>query len=296
MAPILSAVVPVSNMAGRLRNLQSWICESNQSEIEVIIVHDKKDNATGIELANIVKGLNNVEIVETNCGNPGEARNLGMSLATGEWICFWDSDDIPIPSVTLEVIKSEMITSETDLIVFPYKYVDIPKKLEVTKNRVAIAGVDLNLEIALDPGIWRYVFRLEGVKATNFPPLMMGEDQVWLARIGIFEKKKVVTNLTNYSYIQGFGPQLTKSKVAIRDIPNASGLILETLMMSSVESKEYLSTLVIRQIITGVKRLPGFEKLRTVSTLVQLGKRVGLRLITRNFLKVISYQKKYALK
>jgi glycosyltransferase involved in cell wall biosynthesis len=296
MAPILSAVVPVSNMAGRLRNLQSWICESNQSEIEVIIVHDKKDNATGIELANIVKGLNNVEIVETNCGNPGEARNLGMSLATGEWICFWDSDDIPIPSVTLEVIKSEMITSETDLIVFPYKYVDIPKKLEVTKNRVAIAGVDLNLEIALDPGIWRYVFRLEGVKATNFPPLMMGEDQVWLARIGIFEKKKVVTNLTNYSYIQGFGPQLTKSKVAIRDIPNASGLILETLMMSSVESKEYLSTLVIRQIITGVKRLPGFEKLRTVSTLVQLGKRVGLKLITRNFLKVISYQKKYALK
>jgi len=283
-------------MAGRLQNLKSWISSLDENEIQVIIVHDKKDDATAIELASAIKDLKNIELVETNCGNPGEARNLGMSVSTGEWICFWDSDDIPTPSVTLDVIKTESVSADVDLIVFPYKYVDLAQKLEFINNSVANEGVDLNLEIALNPGIWRYVFRRSEVKANKFPPLMMAEDQVWLARIGIFEKKKVVTNKTNYSYIQGAGPQLTKNPEAIKDISAASELILETLINCSKQNQLYLSILVVRQIITGVKRLKGHEKLRTASTLLQLRQIVGSKLIARSFLKVFSYQKRYSLK
>lgn len=87
-----SVVIPTYNREKTiLRSVQS-VLEQTYSDIEVLVIDDGSDDATG----EVVKRIEDDRVryirLEQN-GGVSNARNTGARMAQGEWIAFQDSDD-----------------------------------------------------------------------------------------------------------------------------------------------------------------------------------------------------------
>jgi hypothetical protein len=107
--------------------------------------------------------------------------------------------------------------------------------------------IEANLaELALNPGIWRIIFKSDLVRYSHFEDYQMAEDQDFLARIFTSQTKCIFTPEVFYTYVKHNQGQQTKSKVAIRDLS---------------KSIPRLSILLVRQMLTGVKNIKGLALL-----------------------------------
>ena len=62
------------------------------------------------------------------------------------------------------------------------------------ENSFTLSGV------ALNPGIWRMIFRKEILDCMQFQEIYMGEDQIFLFELRIWEKKVVLVEDSGYIY------------------------------------------------------------------------------------------------
>lgn len=211
--PLLTVVVPVSRMYGKLQNLFLWLNDIDKYECEVIIIHDKQDHNTSEELQRHLKELDSpkVTFLEGSFGSPGLARNFGKHYSTGTHIMFCDSDDVLHLSSAIEVIR---MNSSPAIIIGRYEAVDSFSNHKVVKH---LAPMNL-LQLAKSPGIWRFIFKSEVVKNVNFTEYCMGEDQLFLAQIGMFSRDVLCVSETLYHYYTNNPNQLTAQKERIPDL------------------------------------------------------------------------------
>jgi glycosyltransferase involved in cell wall biosynthesis len=233
----LSVVVPVTRMSGRLQKLYQWLPTVDTNLIRVIIVHDSQDGTTGLELIQMISELNleaKVEFVEGTFLSPGKARNAGLKHATTPWIAFWDSDDLPNPDKFLDqILKAD--ETQSQMVIGNYE--------EVTPDgKICHKFVDwapLELQIALNPGLWRMAFVQLLIENESFVTSKMGEDQIFLAKIFAKRPKIYKSDATLYSYFCDSPTQATKNTFARMEIFNS----LSTLRTISNEKHGSLAEL-----------------------------------------------------
>ena len=91
----VSAIVPAYNRAGLLEETLRSLMAQRMPPHEVIVVDDGSDeNIAGVA----ARFCGKVRYVRTANGGAPAARNLGASLATGDWLWFCDSDDLWHPT------------------------------------------------------------------------------------------------------------------------------------------------------------------------------------------------------
>ena len=246
---LLSVIVPIGNMAGHLQFVESWLKQVKKYSLEVILVHDQTFLDVGTEIKELVQLVNTskVILIQGVFGDPGSARNAGLEIATGYWVGFWDSDDTPNIENIFAAIK---ISQEYDeILVGNFSVFDIK-----TKNlRTPISnGSGIN-SVAMNPGIWRMVFRKPTISDTRFPSLKMGEDQVFLSRLNFGIRKLRFVESIFYQYNLGSSSQLTKSRIALKDLPLASAIILDHAKKAQRKQSIFDLQLVFRQQITIMK-------------------------------------------
>ena len=122
---ILSLVIPVTKMAGRLNILRSWFENLDIEKLEIIFVHDISDQGTSNQLKEMIANskFTNCQLIEGNFGSPGAARNRGLLECKGKWISFWDSDDFVYVDAYLELLIN--VDPDVDLLVGNYEVCDI---------------------------------------------------------------------------------------------------------------------------------------------------------------------------
>ena len=217
----LSCVVPVSRMANELGELESWIRDSSNLDIEIVIVHDIQDNETAEQLGSLIKDLQDyrVKFIQENVNSPGLARNLGLRIAQGQWIAFWDSDDLPDVKEALASINENL---DSDIIVGRYTTHQRSSGSEEVSNES-----DLNLrKVGINPGMWRMLFRNNVLADKQFSSIQMAEDQVFIAELNFDSRSVSFTNRVLYKYFKGRPNQLTNSELRITDFLTAFELIL----------------------------------------------------------------------
>lgn len=203
----LSIVVPVSDMAGKMKNLRDWISEAESKEIEIILVHDFKDEQTQKELEEIVESFPNLNIfLEKGVwGNPGGPRNHGMSKSSGQWIMFWDSDDLGHVD---QVLKSLKVTDRfAKFVVGQYDSRDYLTNQSISP----ISSTSSKKELAVSPGMWRIAMRREEISHLAFSFEKMGEDQLFLSETDIFISGTIFVSQHFYTYFKQFPNQLTNN-------------------------------------------------------------------------------------
>ena len=102
----LSAVMPIWNYSLHKKNIQTVLFDLSKCKIEVILVLDSEPLESFSELNDLLKQLKLTgKVVQVSAGNPGDSRNEGKKWATGEWITFWDCDDIPRIETYFKMIR-----------------------------------------------------------------------------------------------------------------------------------------------------------------------------------------------
>lgn len=265
----LSIVTPVALMAGRLQNLYSWISSIGDLPVEVILIHDKKDEKTGVELREIVNSLDNskIAIIEGMYGAPGLARNAGLLIAAGEWVCFWDSDDLPQVE-DFYVMVEAALASDSECAVGGFTAVH-----DVTGERKSHLLTSNYLdEIAINPGIWRFAFKRSALENLDFSSLLMAEDQLFLAKFGIPTRKIEIFSKSVYQYFVGENFHLTRNKIALQDLPTAVSYSFSLIGRLGNGDNRFASILLSRQVIAALRAGNTATRLRVLKTLL-----LGLR-------------------
>lgn len=119
--PKVSVIIPSYNVEDYIDATILSVMK-NSTEFEIIIVDDFSTDRT-YEIASMYAGKHPHITVVRNEGNlgAGVARNVGMEIATGEYLYFLDADDI-LADGALDELVPVIDKSGADLICFKYNY------------------------------------------------------------------------------------------------------------------------------------------------------------------------------
>lgn len=92
-----SIIVPIYNSDKYLTRCLNSIREQQYKRIEVIMVDDGSTDNSPVIAQQFQKKDSRFHYYRQNNSGPASARNLGIRVCTGEYICFIDSDDVLLP-------------------------------------------------------------------------------------------------------------------------------------------------------------------------------------------------------
>jgi len=250
----LSVIVPITGPPSRINNLLSWLSEVNKFSGEVILVHDVSDSDTVKLLAKTQSKIGNsfnLKVIEGKFGSPGAARNAGKRIAESTWVAFWDCDDIPNVKNVNQLLESSA-GDELDFLCGSFDVVDVSSQRSVTQHINSENPTTDLKQIALNPGIWRFIFKRSSIESVFFLEISMAEDQDFLMDFNLTKRPGRYSHLITYSYYRGEQGQLTSTKSAFSDLEISIRYLKRC--RRNRERNIYLETIYLRQIITGILR------------------------------------------
>lgn len=256
----LLVIVPVTRLYGKELNLRNWILKVSSPAISVLLVHDLQDSITSNVLRKIILEASNprIQMIEGTYNSPGLARNKGIGFLESEWTWFVDADDLPQIDEGLAII--EKADPDTEVLIGDYSI----NFSELSSKQATMTHLHSLESVAINPGIWRMIFRSNSIGQTKFTNHKMGEDQLFLLRFGIFQRRVKFFNTPIYDYFKNVDGQLTSRR---DDIVEIMGVISETFIIfekSSGGTKKLIGIMLVRQIITFLKNSSFGETIRVL--------------------------------
>ena len=93
----ISIVVPVYNVEPYIDRCMQSLLSQSLKEVEIILVDDASPDKCPILCDEYASQYQNVFVIHKQNAGLGYARNSGIDVARGEYICFIDSDDFIEP-------------------------------------------------------------------------------------------------------------------------------------------------------------------------------------------------------
>jgi glycosyltransferase involved in cell wall biosynthesis len=115
--PKVSVILPVYNVAEYLRQCMDSIVNQTLNEIEIICVDDGSTDSSLDILKEYADHDSRIKIICQKNAGAGAARNNGLSIATGKYLSFLDSDDF-FELDMLEKAYTKIAENNADMVVF----------------------------------------------------------------------------------------------------------------------------------------------------------------------------------
>lgn len=196
----VSIIIPVYNAEKYIRETLDSLLEQDIDK-EIIAVND---GSTDLSLQ-ILKEYNQKNrcfkyINQTNMGATF-ARNNGLKEATGEYIFFFDADDLLKPN-SLKYMISKMEKENADLLISDYELIDSEEK-KLGINRYGDLSQNVNIKhYLITPFPGNKIFKRTIILDNNicFDPVRIGQDLNFYLKYLIFCRKVAVykKNCTSY--------------------------------------------------------------------------------------------------
>ena len=278
----ISVIIPAYNAEKYLAEaLDSVVFQTMpNSDYEIIIVNDGSSDHT-LEILTKYKQLySNIIIINKKNGGPSSARNAGLDIAHGEYIYFFDADDLLINN-SLEALYQCAQERNADLVIGKYNVLT-PYKLSsvhTLDNLVCLDNIDkYNTDILQTFALWNKLFRLDLIKQhhLNFKSVSYSEDGIFVMNYVLHCTK--ITGLDQAliqyrRFNESIGGSITASvsESKIRDYLTAHEMILdcakesflrdfpvyttiEDAMADNEEISDYLNTIIHKELLILLNR------------------------------------------
>lgn len=104
---LVSIIIPVYNKNQYIEECLERISEQTYKHYEVIIIDDGSTDGSSEICDSVASKYPWARIVHKVNGGVSSARNQGIREAQGEWICFVDVDDYPLPDMLEKMVKEK---------------------------------------------------------------------------------------------------------------------------------------------------------------------------------------------
>lgn len=177
MSPVLSVVVPFYNVEGYLEACLESLERQTLRDIEVIMVDDGSLDGSEAIAKKFTDRDGRFRLVQQGNQGLGPARNTGVRHATGEFLCFADSDDV-IPRYAYELMVGSLQETGSDIVSGAVKRIgangleESPLHKPIFKVTRKKTHVQRYTELLNDRTAWNKVFRRSfwDQHAFEFPP------------------------------------------------------------------------------------------------------------------------------
>lgn len=203
---LTSIVLPTYNRAEFLEDAFNSIISQQYLNWELIIVDDgSSDNTTEIVSAFIQKTTNNVIYIQQENQGPAIARNTGIAKASGDYIAFYDSDDIWLPhhlKNCIDILEANQdvswvygacqrrIKETSEILQESTFYTNGQPNLLFSLHTRTIGNLhiiedpkaaQMQIEYGIDSGLQNSVLKREILDAISIPEFRIGEDRLFIA-------------------------------------------------------------------------------------------------------------------
>lgn len=203
---LISIIIPCYNAEPYLTECLSSVLQQTYPYWEAICVNDgSKDNTESI-LQQFVQKDSRFKVISQSNAGVSAARNKGLSMCEGEYICFVDSDDV-IQANFLETLLSSM-TNEVELTICGFsRNMSTPSVIENVKTTWVNNASDCAKKILLDktfhPQVCCMLFK-KGIivqhQLTFFLGCARGEDWEFFMKYLLHIFKVAYTSVVLYHY------------------------------------------------------------------------------------------------
>lgn len=203
---LVSIIVPVYNAEQYISRCISCILDQTYRNIELILVDDgSSDKSAQIIDEESGKDKRIVVIHKIN-GGASDARNMGLSMCRGSYICFVDADDIIDPEYVMTMLSIAK-EYDCDIVQCDYKKVN-NRDIIFTRgdNKISVvSSTDMLNRIYSESNVdtivlWNKLFKKSVIADIRFPVGIMFEDEVFCPRVIYNASRIAITNSTLYYY------------------------------------------------------------------------------------------------
>lgn len=207
--PVISLIIPCYNAEKTLEKCLSSVIQQSYLNLEIIIVDDGSTDRTSTIYELFESKDERIKIIRQENYGVSKARNKGVKAATGEYICFVDSDDW-IELNYCYVLHDLLVTENADISIIEASYEDEKGKIvfnKPTSNEKVFDGKRALILLLEDEVVqshpWGKLYKTAFLKSVNFPEnLKCFEDYSTLFKIFDKAVKVVKSDEKLYHYIQ----------------------------------------------------------------------------------------------
>jgi len=234
MRPLVSVVLPIYNVENFLERCITSVVNQSYKNLEIILVDDGSPDKCPIICDEWAKKDDRIKVIHKQNAGLGMARNTGIENATGEFICFFDSDDF-VDEATIEKCLNTMEKDESQVVVFGYSEIDSEDNVTpvpICSKKSLYLGDDilkellpnlLSLNISAGISAWSKMYRTSALKSGNIKFVsereIVSEDAYFaLEFFGKISRASVINENLYYYYKNS--NSLTKSYKPDRQVKN----------------------------------------------------------------------------
>lgn len=204
---LISVIIPCFNCKNYIMDLLLSLESQKYKEFEVIIVDDGSTDNTSqvVSEYSLTSELKIKYIIQENQG-VSVARNTGISVASGQFYSFIDSDDVVNP-LFLESLYNSIVNSDSD---FSFTGFSTDLNCITKKNQIYTFSINTSISIMreilyenLKVGIWCFLFKSEIVNNNSIrfdKSTRYGEDREFIWKFLSCSKTGVHIKEALYGY------------------------------------------------------------------------------------------------
>ena len=220
----VSIVIPIYNAELFLNRCLESIVNQTYENLEILLIDDGSSDNTPKLCDQWAQKDARIKVIHKQNEGPGIARNYGIDIATGEYVCFFDSDDYLEPTA-IELALNAALETASQAVAFGHdklspsgeliytKKPSVPKKIfegeEVKKvflpmalSKNAETGEDWNLLLSS----WCSLFSLDAIRQNNWQFVserkIFTEDFYSITELYGYLSKICVLDMVLYHYIE----------------------------------------------------------------------------------------------
>lgn len=217
----VTVVVPIYNTANYLSKCVNSITNQTYRNLEIILIDDGSTDES-LELCNLLASKDKrIQVIHQNNKGLAETRNKGIELATGEYICFFDSDDY-IENSMIETLLKTAESTNADVCessFFIHMKNGETKDVSCEQKGVRFVKEQLNLINAYSDATilipaWDKLYKLSSIKNIKFDKSCFKEDSDYIYKLCMENKSFALVNTPFYHYVKRKSESLTGNKIS----------------------------------------------------------------------------------